>query len=197
MSFSRVLNGALSRGPNQAITTLTKWAAPSILTQSPSDSFFNLTFQASDLQENGAFLIMWSEYRIKKVELMFRPMFRANFVGEQGSILIPQLFVVYDPASTVSPNSIAEYQRYAGLVVQDDSQSFSVACTPRIAQPVYDGIITSAFSVGEKATWLQTAQLSIPHYSVHVAISGSGNVAGPFQQWNVTTRYTLEFRVQR
>lgn len=195
-AFSRVAVGALARGNPQMVTTLQKWGAPLLLTQAPADSFFNLTFQVSDLQENGAFLIMWSEYRIKKVELMFRPMFRANSVGLQGQILIPQIFVAFDPASSISPVSLAEYQRYSGLVVEDDSQSFAVAFTPRVAQPVYDGIITNAYSVGDRP-WLQTAQLSIPHYSVHVAVSGSANVAGPFQEWNVTTRYTLEFRVQR
>lgn len=179
------------------MTTLTKWADPSQITQQPIDSFYNLTFQMSDLQETGAFKIMWSEYRIMKVELMFRPMFRANNVIQQGTILIPQILVVFDGTSTSAPATVQEFQRYAGLVVQDDSQSFSVTCMPRIATPVYDGIITSAYSVGEGKTWLQTAQPSIPHYSVHVAVTGSGNLAGPFQQWNVTTRYTLQFRLQR
>jgi len=197
VAFSRVAAGALSSGPQQAITTLTKWADPQTITQTPIDSFTDMTFQVSDLQENGAFLIMWSEYRIKKVELMFRPMFRANNVLQQGTILIPQILVAFDPGSTASPVSVHDYQRYAGLVTQDDSQSFSVACSPRIAQPVYDGVITSAYSVGERTTWLQTVQPSIPHYSVHVAVTGSGTLAGPFQQWNVMVRYTLEFRVQR
>lgn len=197
MAFSRVAAGALSRGPSQVTSTLTKWADPSLITQSPVDSFFNLTFQMSDLQENGAFKIMWSEYRIVKVELMFRPMFRANNVIQQGTILIPQILVVFDGTSTSAPATVQEFQRYAGLVTQDDSQSFSVTCMPRIATPVYDGIITSAYSVGEGRTWLQTAQPSIPHYSVHVAVTGSGNLAGPFQQWNVMTRYTLQFRLQR
>jgi len=196
IAFSRVSVGALTKGAPQMVTTLQKWGAPRLLTQAPTDSFFDLTFQVSDLQENGAFLIMWSEYRIKKVELMFRPMYRANSVVLQGQILIPQIFVVFDPASSIAPVNLVEYQRYSGLVVEDDSQSFAVTFTPRVAQPVYDGIITNAYSVGNRP-WLQTAQLSIPHYSVHVAVSGSANVAGPFQEWNVTTRYTVEFRVQR
>lgn len=115
------------------ITTLTKWADPRILTQTPVDSFYDLTFQASDLQENGAFLILWSEYRIRKVEMMFRPMFRANFVIEQPNIIIPQIFVVFDPASTASPTTLQQYQRYAGLVVEDDSRSFTLAFNPRVA----------------------------------------------------------------
>lgn len=175
---------------------MTKWGPEQTLTQAPVDNITRFTFQVSDLFENGAFRILYAEYRIRTVELCFRPMFRANSVSLQTAIAIPLISVVYEPTSSTAL-SYPDLQRYAGLVQQDDSRSFVVKCSPRIATPVFDGLITSAYSVGPRETWLQTEQLSIPHYGLFVGVSGSGNVAGPFQEWSVTVRYTLEFRIER
>lgn len=194
--FISVRSGALLRGPSQRTVTMTKWGPQSVITQAPVDNITRFTFQVSDLLENGAFLILYSEYRIRMVEVCFRPMFRANSVALQTAVAIPLIYVVYEPTSSTSL-SFAELIRFAGLVQQDDSKSFVVKCSPRIAIPVFDGIITSAYSVGSRDTWLQTEQLSIPHYGLFVGVSGSGNVAGPFQEWNVSIRYTLEFRIER
>jgi len=197
VDFSVVGPGALVRGPRQSSYTLTKWAKTDVYVQAPVDSFRDLTFQVSDLQENGAFLIMWSQYMIRKVEMDFRPMFRANSVREQAAIAIPLIYLVFDSSGATVPTTLPEYERFAGLVTQDDSESFHVTFEPRIATPVYDGVITTAYSVPKGRTWLSTAFLSIPHYSLHVAIGGSGNVAGPFQAWNVTTRYTIDVQLER
>jgi hypothetical protein len=169
-----------------------------VITQGPVDTFTAFSFQMNDLQENGAFLIMWAEYRIKLVEVFFRPMFRNNDVAlDAGQILIPQIVVVFEPSANAAPSVMVEYERFQGAVICDDSRAFGVVASPRMAQPVYDGIITSAYAIGSNKTWLQTAQNSIPHYGIYVAVSGSGNIAGPFQAWNVQVRYTIDFRLVR
>jgi hypothetical protein len=169
-----------------------------VLSQGPIDVFSQLTYRLSDLPENGAFLIMWSLYQIERIELQFRPMYRANPIHDAPAGLIPEIYVAYQPDSVVgTPANIDEMRRYADLVVTDDSDSFVVSFRPRFAKELFRTLIASTYEPSSNSDWLSTVTPDVPHYSTFVGITGSTSLAGPFQAWNVVARYHLNFKLQR
>jgi len=166
------------------------------LVQGQFDSFSDFSFQVSDLQENGAFAIMFEEYRILSVTMTLRPMYRANaIINESTSGLIPQVYLVFDPTNGTLPSSVSDYQRYQALVVHDDSSAVTIAFAPKAQEAIYNGILTTAYAP-KNSCWISTSYLGVPHYGAHIAISGSG-VAAEGQHWNVSVSYSIAFRGNR
>jgi hypothetical protein len=169
-----------------------------LLSQGPIDVFSALNFRLSDLPENGAELILWSFYQIERIELQFRPMYRANPIHDAPAGLIPEIYVAYQSDSTTgTPISIDEMRRYADLVVTDDSDAFVVSFRPRFAKELFRSALLSTYEPSSNSDWLPTNAADVPHYSTFVGITGSTAVAGPFQVWNVVARYHLNFKLQR
>jgi hypothetical protein len=169
-----------------------------VLSQTPIDGFSELLFRLSDLPENGAFLIMWSLYQIEKIELQFRPMYRANPIANAPLGLIPEIYVAYQQDSTVAlPVNIDEMRRYGDLVVTDDSDAFTVSFRPRFAKELFRSLVASTYEPSLDSDWLPTTVPDVPHYRSFIGITGSTNLAGPFQAWNVVARYHLNFKLQR
>jgi hypothetical protein len=161
------------------------------------DSIFDISYQLSDLPENGAMLIMFAEYRIMSVQVSLMPMFRANpMAAEAASGPIPRILIVFSPEQ-ISLASKAEFERYQNLVINDDETHTNVRFSPVVAQAVYQSALSTSYAVGKVGQWLPTNSLGIPHYGLHILIEGSGILAGPFQQWNMSVRYNIEFRVSR
>lgn len=193
----QLIRADIPRAPSQVTTRLVKWDDQKIYSGNFADATFSEDFRLNLLQENGAMLIMWAEYKIVEIERTYRPMYRMNFIAEGPAVgTIPLIYVIYSPDQQFAPGGVASFQRYQGVVINDDSRSFTVKFRPKVALSVYDGIITSAYTVGPPS-WLQTIEPSIPHFGLHTLITGSGILGGPFQQWNVTTRYTIDFRIVR
>jgi len=178
---------------SQKTVTFVKHGAPLLVAQGIGATFHDYTFAMSDLPENGAYAILFQEYRLRKVDMFLRPMFRANSLAQAGLAEIPLVYVVFDPTSYI-PVSIANYQTFENVIVQDDSSTIQVSFCPVALISLYDGIITSAYAAAPRSTWLQTAEPSIPHNSLHIAVLGNSIIGAEFQQWNLEFRYTLEFR---
>jgi hypothetical protein len=176
---------------------MVKYAPNGIVTQGPVDVVSSQTFQVSDLLENGAFLILFEEFQIVKVELAFRPMYRANAIVDALIGRIPEIYVAYDPTTAGPPTSVDPLGRYSDVAITDDSDPFVVSFRPRFAKRIYNGLLTDGFEPSVDSDWLSTSDLSIPHYHIFIGITGSMNIAGPFQSWNVVPRYTLRFRGHR
>jgi hypothetical protein len=185
--------------PKQVITHFVKYGPALVIPQTAIDSFLSLQFRLNDLLENGAMLIMWSLYQIERIELQFRPMYRANsIVIDSPQVLIPEIYVAYDSDSTLTPPaSIDEMRRYSDVTVTDDSVGFMVSFRPRFAKPLFESVIANTYEPSLNSDWLPTLHPAVPHYSAFVGVTGSGNIAGPFQAWNVTARYHVAFKLCR
>jgi len=186
--------------PPQSLCRFVKTGPAFAVDQQTLDTFTGLTFRLSDVPENGAYLILWSFYQIEKVELQFRPMYRANRVADAAAIgLIPEIYVAFDPDSTrATPVNLDEMRRYADLTVTDDSDGFVVSFRPRFAKTVFESALLSTYEPSNDQDWLPTIHNTVPHYNLFVAVTGSNVIGpGPFQAWNVVARYTLKFKDQR
>jgi len=197
MQFSTVTPNSIIPQVKQKLYRCVKLGHPFGLVQGQFDSFSDFSFQVTDLAENGAFAIMFVEYRIISVTMTFRPMYRANaIINESTSGLIPQIYLVFDPTNGTLPSSVSDYQRYQALVVHDDSSAVTIAFAPKAQEAIYNGILTTAYSPKLDSGWISTSYLGVPHYGAHVAISGSGVVAEG-QHWNVSVSYSIAFRGNR
>jgi hypothetical protein len=187
--------------PSQNIFTTVKHGLPGRIAQAAGDAYTSLTFQLTDLLENGAMNIFWSLYQISEVSVEFRPAYRANSViFDAPNGLIPQILVAFDPDSTVAGGGsldVDRLRRYANVVVTDDKEGFMVKFRPRVAKPVYENILINTYEPSDDSDWFPTSHPAVPHYGLYVAVTGSNNIAGPFQEWNVITRYSLRFKSER
>jgi len=184
--------------PRQTIFHTWKTGPALVLPQTGIDSFTSLQFQLNDVPENGAMLIMWSLYQITEVELQFRPMYRANPIQPLANGLIPEIYVAYDSDSTrATPIDMNEMRRYADVTVTDDSVGFVVRFRPRFAKSLFENLLLNTYEPSHDNDWLPTIHNKVPHYSIFVGVTGSGNLAGPFQAWNVVARYHLAFKLER
>lgn len=199
MHFAQNSMLSLLSTPKQTVFRTVKYGPNLLLQQGALDTFTGLQFRLNDLQENGAMLILWSLYQIEKIELQFRPMYRANSIAFDAPLgLIPEIYVAYDSDSTrATPASIDEMRRYADVSVTDDSGAFVVTFRPRFAKALFESLIANTYEPSENSDWLPTLHAAVPHYSAFVGITGSNNVAGPFQAWNVVARYHLAFKLER
>ena len=184
---------AIGQLPVQQIFRCKKWASTfTNISQAQVDTFGTFQFQLADIEKDPSFALLFQQYRIPEIEIFFRPMFRAN--PTTSTILIPQILLAVDPNDISSWGTVGEASSNDGLVVIDDQESFGIRFAPRVAVAAYNGAF-SGFSTTDAPIWIDTSYNSVRHYGLKYAITGSGSAAGNDQAWNVSIRYTLEFRI--
>jgi len=198
ISTQRLSRTPILAVPRERTYQMIKTGPALILGQGPVDVFAALTFRLSDLPENGAYKILWSLFQIQRVELQFRPMYRANRIVDAPNGLIPEIYVAFQPDSTQTvPTVIDDIRTFGDLVVTDDSDAFTVSFRPRFAKELFRSLALSTYEPSNDNDWLPTTAPDVPHYQTFVCITGSTNLAGPFQAWNVVARYHLTMKGQR
>lgn len=172
------------------------WADPLTIAQADVDAFGAFDFRLAYVDQGAAYAALYQQYRIDKVELFFRPMYRANPALATPLFIVPLIFTAVDLNDISSWGAMSSAQRAAGVVVHDDSGGFGVSFTPRVAMAVYAGAFT-AFAAPAERPWLDTGSDAVRHFGLKWAILGGGIGATAEQVWNVAIRYTVSFRLPR
>lgn len=196
-SIPRVITGqgmlrALSKPPRQSVVICHKWVADSRAAQTISDSFGALDFRLSNTDAS-ALAAYFEEYMISKVEVFFRPMYRANSVSSLA--YMPIIYVRPDPVDGGTWTSVADARASDGVITMDDSAGFCVTFSPRINAYVYSG--SSVPSGDPGPMWLSTGDTGVRHYGLKWAITGGGASATEFQEWNVSIREEVRLRIAK
>lgn len=191
--------GSFSRAFNQNVpsdqVTIRKLVEPVVIIQDDLDSFGGFDFRLAILTQGGNFAALFQQYRIDMVELTFRPMYRANPVSATPS-LIPLIYVAPDINDGSSWSSISSACAADRVAQYDDSESFRLSLTPRVATDVYAGAFGS-FAMPNDRPWIDTDSPAVRHYGVKYAVTGAGIGATALQAWNVSIRYTVTLRKSR
>jgi len=182
--------------PLQPLHHFVKWIDPFVISQALADSFGALSFQLSMLPQWNSFQALFNQYRLVKVEMFFRPMFRANAVSLSAAV-IPLIWVAADINDVTPWTTIDEAQSFETVTNQDDSGQFAIIVKPKVALPAFGGSMFNSYLVLNEDPWVDTDSADAQYYGVKWAVSGTSNPDAPFQQWNVTARTTWQFRLGR
>lgn len=148
-----------------------------------------INFQVSDLPQIATFQALFDQYRIKNVVVYFKTQATQVYWGNSsGDVPSCTTAIDYNDNST----DLAPAVQFQTAVTNPMTTTFVRALQPRTAVPVYNGITTSAYMMGEKDAWLDLNFPSIPHYQLVVNI-GSTSIDNQFV-YVVDVLYTVEFR---
>jgi hypothetical protein len=187
MAMSR----ALSSPPREQVVVCRKWRTDSVAAQAVADTFGTYDFR---LVDTDAFNLgaHYEHYCISKIEAFFRPQYRANNIATLGKM--PIIYVAADPTDTSSWTSLSEARGHDCVITMDDSEGFCIVLSPRVNTYIYAGSAVNS-GIGNANQWINTADTGVRHYGIKWAILGAGGALTDLQEWNVSIRYTVHFRI--
>jgi hypothetical protein len=178
--------------PAQQTHTFYKWTATSSIAQSTGNVFGTYQFELNDLSEANTFAALYQLYRIKRVDMMFRPLWRANPVSVAAAYLPPLLYTAADVGNLAVWTTLAQAQDNPNVTISDDQETVTISLEPYVPFEVQLGSATPRGMM--PSPWLSTNDTLIRHFGMNYAISLGGGGATEFQDWTVISRYTVQFR---
>jgi hypothetical protein len=185
---------AVSRAPAQMMLRVHKWTANTTITQALANNFGAFDFRMSYLDETAQYALLYQQYRIEKVEVFLRPMFRATSIIDDAVVLMPLIYVASDPNDITAWTALTEAQRFENVQVMDDAEAFCVAFSPQPAIAAYFNGAFTGFAQSSANMWIDTNYAAVPHFGFKWAITGNGLVSN-YQVWSLAVRYTAVFRL--
>ncbi len=181
------------RPPPQRIVTVHKLTDEQRLQQGATAQLSNIFFTVGQA-DFSPFLSAYQQYRIAKIEAMFRPCFRANQVGAVYEM--PLIYIAVDPNDSTNWSTIADAQAAENVSVMDDSAPFAVIFRPGLVLPGLNaGGFGAPVSLNEQP-WVDSDEPATRFYGLKTAVSAAG-AATAFQEWVFQARITVEFRIGR
>ena len=131
---------------------------------------FAMSFSHEMLSQYTELVGIADRYKINSVSV--KVLYSANSLmggpsgGSGFSTIVPTLSWVKD-SDDAQPMTVSQLQAKMGLKTKSlgNGKYISMKITPKVANPVYDGIVT-AYSVPTKSQWINASSSSVPHYGV-------------------------------
>jgi hypothetical protein len=178
--------------PAQQVHTFHKWIAPVELSQTTLNVFGTFQFELNDLSEANTFQSLFQLYRIQRVDMMFRPLWRCNSVATAAAYLPPLLYIAVDVGNLATWTTIAQALDNDNLTIADDQETVTISFQPFVPFEVQSGSATPRGMM--PSPWLSTNDTLVRHFGLNYAIQLGGALATEFQSWTVTARYTVQFK---
>jgi hypothetical protein len=178
--------------PPQQTYTFVKWGPQTEINQSTGNVFGTYQFELNDLSEANTFQSLFQLYRIHRVDMMFRPLWRNNSVTTAAAYLPPLLYLAADVGNLATWTTLAQAQDNPNVTIADDQETVTISLQPYVPFEVLSGSSTPRGML--PSPWLSTNDTLIRHYGLNYAISLGGAGATEFQGWTVIFRYTVQFR---
>jgi len=207
-SRRKIFKGSLTKYKNKVYKFIRTYEAPSsdlwkiVGTGSTIGPFnFAVGFKLNSLPNYAEFQALYDQYKITRVDIMLRSnsMQSLDNTTPTSTHELPDWFFVIDNDDDTPITSTASYLQYHNLRFLSLTKNYTIRCYPRVAQMVYDGAITTAYSPATKPVWLDLANADVPHYGIKY---GSGDSQYTLQNqaqagWQVFYRYYVSFKEVR
>lgn len=180
------------QAPPQEVHTFVKWGPQTEINQSTGNVFGTYQFELNDLSEANAFAALYQLYRIKRIDMMFRPLWRNNSVATAAAYLPPLLYLAADVGNLATWTTLAQAQDNTNVTIVDDQETVTISLQPYVPFEVQSGSATPRGML--PSPWLSTNDTLIRHFGLNYAISLGGAGATEFQGWAVIFRYTVQFQ---
>jgi hypothetical protein len=116
----------VTRAPPQPTVIVTKWGPPVTFKQALADSFGNIVYKLSDINEAAALAALFQQYRLVKVMTCFRPMYRCNPIIDDDLVVMPLIYVAVDPNDSNTWANLTQARNHSNVVVSDDAKAFAI-----------------------------------------------------------------------
>lgn len=188
-AMSRIAKSSITSNPTR-LFTFRQFVADGVISQTTGFYSGAFDFQLAYMADVTPYATLFDSYRLVKVEQWWRPMFKAQQL--QGAtvalVAMPLLYLVVDWDDSTTPANASELQQHANCKVVGGDTNAYVSLHPRtIDGGNYDAKPTS--------TWYDCAHTDTSYKGIKIGITAG--IAGSLQTWNVSTRYTIQFKTVR
>jgi hypothetical protein len=173
-------------------TRVVKWFAQSNVTSTVSaPGLYAFSFQLSDIPDYTHWAAVYDQYHFDRIDVEIQPLTQLGLPGAPPAFATLVAAVDYDDDS--APGSYSILANYSTAVQVNPGQRKMFSFRPKVNLELYSG--STSINAGIGTSWVNTADPSIPHFGLKVAVStcSSTNV----HYWNVLTRYHISFRTAR
>lgn len=178
----------------QHLVTIHKMSAEQTISQAAAATLTNLFFMLNQCNFV-PFRDAFQQYTITKVEVWFRPTFKANPASLDATYVLPEIYVAADPTDAGNWASISDAQSAENCVVMDDSEPFCVTLRPLPQLAAGKNAVFTGFSTIDAPLWVDTFDNDVRWFGLKIAISAAGGAATHFQRWDVQFRMFVTFRL--
>ena len=183
----------MSKIPPQQELIVHKWSDEFEVSQVSANSYGTYDFRLSNISQAGTFDDLFQQYQIRRVEIFWRPMFRAN-PANPTTYQMPLLYLAVDVNDSSSWATMVAAQSADNVMIVGDDSPFMLSFRPQPVFVAYDGAVSNAYAQLQNANaWLDTGNSGARHYGLKFAITGGG-LASQFQTWVVNWRLTVAYR---
>jgi len=165
---------------NQKKISLVQWDdVPHVITcNTTSASFYVYNFTAATLADSTVFG-SFEAYRITAVDIVYKP---NNLVGQPlSTTTITNGFAgwyAYDPDDNSVLTTLPQLQSKNTAVVHSMFEPWEMTIHPRPSRALYSGGAFSGYEISEGPVWVDSDNLSVPHYGFKVGLPASPQNAG-------------------
>lgn len=159
-----------------------------------SPAYTGMSFSLSDLPNYSEFTALYDQYTITGVKLTFMwSMTEAtNTNGGPGA---PTMFLCRDYDDANTPASIDELMQRPFTKTRRIDRPFSIFLRPRPSLETFNGALTSAYSVPNKAPWIDVNNPSVPFYGLKYIMNPYGGTVGLiYGTVTIVCKYYLKFK---
>lgn len=178
----------------QHTVTIHKMSAESVISQAAAATLTNLFFTLAQCDFTD-FRNAFQQYTITKVQVWFRPYFKANPASLDATYVLPEIYVAADPTDSSSWSTIADAQRAENCSVMDDSGPFCITLRPMANIAAGKNAVFTGFATVDAPLWVDCFDNDVRWFGLKIGISAAGGAATHFQKWDVQFRIFATFRL--
>jgi len=126
-----------------------------------------MAFKMSDLPVAAEFITLFSQYRIKSVDVHMIPRVNTNLANNPAAISVFHYCMDYTQKD--APLSLAQVLQYPGAkrVNVNATKDFHIKLKPQAADVFYNGAVVAGYGAAPENTWINTAGSSgVEHYGL-------------------------------
>lgn len=166
-------------------------SVPGNIVKTAGDSGAAYTFRLTDVPQYTNFTNLFDMYRIDAVEVQF-------LISQMGAnMLYPTLYWTpdYDDATApVNANSILEFQTAEVYQFTEAKTAFRRLLRPRVANTVYNGLLSTGYSLLPADTFINADTPGVSHYGMKYWVVGYNSTSANQSNIQIVLRYHLSFK---
>jgi hypothetical protein len=161
-----------------------------VISSSTTGALYNsISFMASQFSNFADYQNVFDQYRILKVEAIFRPQANSQVTNVQNP---GELTIVIDLDDANVPTALTQLQQYATQITKPGYKKIRRCFKPHCALAAYGGGAFTSYA-NVKDQWLDVANSGIQHYGLKTGWSTTSVVYA----YDMTVRASFQFRSSR
>jgi len=156
-----------------------------------------IAFVLNDLNQASTFASMFDQYRFEEVH--FRLTTRNNavstFLNAATTEDVPYLLFVVDRDDSTAVGTLPALGEYDNVQQISGISNLDIILQPSVAPAIFSGGAFSGYSIARgDDTWVDIANLSVPHYGIKFGISALDVSTTAKWSYDITAWYKISFR---